>query len=364
MPQILHTVLEPAQTLAAAAEQFRFDLPVNPLSAIIITARAHNNTLVLANAAPGAAALISKLSNVRTRYRGATIFDGDPLDLIMVYGGFSGWWPMQHQVNNSDNDVRGVTFALLFGRMPYDPRECFPATRRGDLTLEIDTGANPTGLDGFELNIETVELLDAAPERFIKVTTTQHLMEAGDVNDISLPIGNLLLGALLRGDSFPNGATNDSSFDEVALEVDNVEVGYSRTFWHALHALWGRRARLDWLTYGHLHTIGGSGAAAAAYAQATAIGISADANNASLTTGTAARSGITGIAPETEVPALQRYGWLELDPRGDLSYALDTRNAADVSLHVNSAVADATASRVLPIEYVSTGAAAGGAAPA
>ena len=45
----------------------------------------------------------------------------------------------------------------------------------------------------------------------------------------------------------------------------------------------------------HLHTIDGSGAAPGAYTQANTLGLSADANGASMTTGTVARTGITGI---------------------------------------------------------------------
>ncbi len=352
MPQILHTVLEPARALAATTESIRYDLPVNPLSAIIVTLRALNNTPTLANYAGIASTIMTKINNIRCRYRGATIFDGDPLDLVMVYGRFSGWWPNQGQINNDDNAVRSVTFALLFGRQAYDVAECFPATRRGDLVLEIDTAIDPTGLDGYTAQIETIELLDATPSRFIKVTTTQFTLLSGDVNDISLPIGNRIIGLLLRGNTFPDAASNNASFGQCALEIDNVEAVYSRTLWRGLHAMWARRTRLDWLTLGHDHTIDGSGAAPAAYAQATTIAISADANAASLTTGTAARSGITGITPMGEIAALQRYGFADFDPRGDLSFSIDTRGAADINWHVNSDVADGAASRVIPIEYM------------
>lgn len=352
--QPLRTVLEPRKTLANAVETLRYDLPVNPMSVVLVTLRALNNTAVPATVSASPIGLMSKISNARSRYRGATIFDGAPIDLAMVYGRYSRWWPVQGQVNGTDNDVRSVTFPLLFGRRPYDPQECFPATRRGDLTLEIDTIADPSGLDGFDMQIETVELLDAAPERFIKVTSSQKIMASGDVNDIVLPVGNKLLGLMLRADRVPNGASNDASFNECALELDNVEVVYSRAFWRSLHAEWARRARLDWLLHGHVHTIRGGAAAAAAYAQATAIGIAADAADTSLTTGTAARAGITGIMPETEVNQLQQYGFAEFDPNDDLSLGIETGGAADISWRVNASAADSAASRILPIELVMT----------
>ena len=352
--QPLRTVLEPNKVLANAVESLRYDLPVNPMSVVLVTLRALNNTAVPATVSASPIGLMSKLSNVRSRYRGATVFDGAPIDLAMVYGRYSRWWPVQGQVNGTDNDVRSVTFPLLFGRRPYDPTECFPATRRGDLTLELDTIADPTGLDGFSMQLETVELLDATPERFIKVTTSQKTMAAGDVNDIVLPVGNKLLGLMLRADTFPNGASNNASFNECALELDNVEVVYSRAFWRSLHAEWARRARLDWLFAGHMHTIRGGAAAPAAYAQANTLAIAADAADTSLTTGTAARAGITGIMPETEVNQAQSYGFADFDPNDDLSLGIETGGAADISWRVNASAADGAASRILPIELVMT----------
>lgn len=50
---------------------------------------------------------------------------------------------------------------------------------------------------------------------------------------------------------------------------------------------------------GHVHTISGSGAAPGGYAQGNTIALSADANGASLTTGTVARTGITGVQTTT-----------------------------------------------------------------
>lgn len=359
--QPLRTILEPDQNLAATVENFRYDLPVNPMSIVLVTLRALNNCAAPSNFRGSAADMMSKISNVRTRYRGATVFDGAPIDLAQVFGRYSKWFPTQGQLNSTDNDVRSVTFPLLFGRRPYNPIECFPATRRGDLTLEIDTAADPTGLDGFDMQIETVELLDATPERFIKVTTTQQTMASGDVNDVTLPIGNKLLGLLLRGDQYPTGALNNASFNECALELDNVEVMYSRAFWRGLHAEWSRRARLDWLLAGHSHTIRGGAAAPAAYAQATTIAIAADADATSLTTGTAARSGVTGVMHDSERDELQRYGFADFDPNDDLALGIDTGSAADINWHVNASAADAASSRVLPIELVQIGASQQGA---
>lgn len=330
--QILHTVLEPNQALDAAGESFDWDLPVNPLTAIVFTLRALNipGATPFANYTASPLSFISKISNYSVQYRGASIRDGDPFDLIQIDGRNSGWWPIQGQLNNTDNDVRSISWALLFGRKAYDEDECFPATRRGDLRLFMDTAADPTGLDGFSLQIETVELLDAAPKCYVKAVSSAQELAAGDVNDLSLPIGNKLLGILLRAGLFPTAASNNAAFNQMALEVDNVEVGYSTILWNGARSLWRKKTALDWMLYGHDHF--------------------ADYDNAG--------DGQTGQM-EADLSELQRYGYIEFDPTGDGRYALPTRNAADINLHVNASAAD-TAARIIPVELVELAGSEGG----
>lgn len=355
--QPLHTVLRANTALAATAETFTNDLPVNPLSVIIVTLRALNNLATVgANYLGSAADLISKIATMSVRYRGATIIDGNPLNLTQIYGMLSGWWPNQGQINQVNNDVRSVSFPILFSRKAFDPNECFPASRRGDLVLSVTTAADPTGLDGFDMTFETVELLDATPTKFIKVTSTAFSLLSGDVNDITLPIGNKLIGILLRAGLYPETTSNNAGFNEVALKVDNVEVEYSRAFWRGLHALWARRARMDWLTVGHRHLIDIAASTTDPVLATTALGLSgtAAAGSALITGNDASTLGHTGIAPAPEIAELQRYGYVDLDLNSDLSMALDTRGAADINLHVNSSAAD-TGAIILPIEFVETG---------
>jgi len=362
MPQLLRTTLLQDVALTAGGN-IRVDLPVNPLSFIALTVRALNNTPTGQNFSHWAD-LLSFLNRITVQYRGASIIAGTGVDLALFAAAIAHWVPRQGQGNAIDNNVRFLTFPLLFGRKPYSPLEAFPATRRGDLTLQIDAGAAlPLGLDTFTIQAETLECLDAQPTSFLKVTETRRTMQLGDQNEISLPLGNRLLGLLLRAATAPSLLAFDSSFGSIALELDNVEIVYSRSNWETLSGELYRRIGSVWPYRDHSHRINGSGAAAAAYAQATAMGIAADANNTSITTGTAARFGITGIQFPTEDDAeLQRYAYADLDPLEDGSYAIDTANAADFNLLVTSDVADAQPSRILIAEHVQLG--AGGAAPA
>lgn len=327
--QILRSVLEPGRTLTAAAESgINFNLPVNPLSAVLVSLTALNNTAAITNYS-ALAAFFAKITKIRTAYRGASIHDGDALDLAMMAGILSRWWWKQGQVNDTDNDVRSLTFPLLFGRKPYDPKQCFPATRNGDFKLYLDTAADPAGLDNFALKLETIEILDANPESFLKITQNGKIMQTGGANEIELPIGNDLLGVLLRAATYPTGASNNSSMAEVALEVDNVEVGISKTQWHGLQGEMGRHIG-DWMAYpAHVHTEN----TAAAYAQ-----------NAST------------LGGRVDIAMLQQYGYIDFDPLMDESYALKTAGAAKVNLAIKSDVTDASNSFAVTVEKVLTGA--------
>lgn len=330
MAQILHRTLTAARAVAAAGETFTFDLPVNPLSVILLTFRALNNVLVNVTHLSD---WMAKYTNINVRYRGASIIDGRLDDLMVAMMSRNGWQPGVGQENNVNNDVRSLTVPLMFGRRAYDVDECFPATRRGDLILSITAAADAGGLDGHDVQIETIELLDATPSRFIKVTETQQAMAAIGAQSIALPIGNKLLGVLLRPFAFPTGAANTCSFGEISLEVDNVEVMYSHTNWQTLHGIFSRRVPRAWTGLEHVHPY----------------------NAAAVATEYFTRQG------NADFTLHQNYGYLELDPHNDSAFALDTRGAADVSLSIVSGTADvANVSRIYPIELIETGVGAAG----
>lgn len=327
MAQILRTVLAQDITVNAAASTQQYDLPVNPLSAILVTLKALNETSTLTNYS-SFLAFFDKLTRARVSYRGASIIDGASLDLAVLYALLTRWLPHQGQINNVDNDVRSITFPLLFGRVPYSSDECFPATRRGDLLLDLSFAADAAGMDNFILQLETVELLDAAPQRFIKTTFSDRIMQSGDANDIELPIGNKILAMLLRAATFPTAASYNSSFGQLALEVDNVEVIYSRANWESLQGEIARRLIPGWNFHQHTHQEN----LAVAYTQNAAT-----------------------LQSRNDNAAVQQYAYLDMDPANDGTNALDTRGAARVNLAITSDVTDAAASRVQFVELVETG---------
>lgn len=330
MAQILQTTLVDNRAVAAAGETFQLDLPVNPLSVILLTLRALNTATAVANR-DWTSEFLDKYTAINVRYRGASIISGRLRGIAPGMMMRERWMWTHGQENNTDNDLRSLTIPLMFGRRAYDPVECFPATRRGDMILDITAAADAGGLDGHSVHIETIELLDATPARFIKFTEKQQSMTATGANTIDLPIGNKLLGVLLNPYAYPTGVARTSSFGEMNLEVDNVEVMYSGVSWEAAHALLQRRLppTIDWLNHVHGFIDGAAGQ-------------------------------INTQRGQHDQQVGQDFGLLELDPWNDGSYALDTRGAADVALQINSGTADgANLSRIYPIELVETGAPSG-----
>jgi len=172
--------------------------------------------------------------------------------------------------------------------------------------------------------------LDERPTRFLKVTTITQAMAAAGANEIELPIGNKLLGCLLRPFVVPTVASFNSSFGVIALSVDNVEVMEARRNWESAQGMLARRIDPTWHHLRHTHEFEPvAGIITLAVVQAEVLG--------------------------------QAYAYLDWDPLNDSAYMLDTRGAARVNLEIESDTADgANTSRVLPIEYVEIG--GGGAA--
>lgn len=333
MAQILRTVLIPDEAQSADGAP-SFDLPVNPLSAVLLTVKALNATAAIADYRY-LTALLSMITDVRISYRGASVLQGSLTDLAVLMARLTGWGPWQGNAVEVDNDVRFLTVPLIFGRRPYDVAECFPATRRGDLVMTLTTDIAVTGADGLVIQAETIELLEATPARFIKVTTTSKIQNAVIEHDIELPIGNDLLGVLLRDASPPQAAAFTAQFGAVALEVDNVETIAAETRWETLHGELLRNGAGLHSMRPHIHSVNAAGVAREDTLEQ--------------------QEGDKGTS------LLDNYAYLDFDPLGDGSYSLKTAGAARVNLRVSTEVAVATAMRVLPIELVPI---AGAGAPA
>ena len=298
------------------------DLPVNPLSMILVTLRALNDTGTLSDFQLFST-LLNQLSRIEVLYKGSAVVSGSFADLARLNGILLRNGPMQTAASFTNNNARSITVPILLGRKPYWAEECFPAVRRGELQLQTTVGAAQTGIDTLTLQVETVELLDAKPTRFLKATTISKTPTATGDHDVDLPIGNKLAGALLFGTTVPTGAALTASIGQLRLLVDNVEHYYARANWESLHGDLGTK-----LTEGVLHN---------------------DHNHIENTAAMYSQNAVTGES-NGGVGFFDSYAYLDFDPHQDGQWLLDTANRARIHLRINADVADAI--RVIPVELL------------
>lgn len=323
MAEFLRTTMVLNETFAAAGNRRVDDLPVNPLSMVLITLRAQQSA---ANAETTLPNLLAMLATVEVLYRGSAVISGAGDDLGVLMSLLLRQ-PLAAQPRPSaDNAMIRVTLPLILGMRPFDPLSCFPAARRGELQLALTPAASFTGVDTVSLQIETVELPGAQPERFAKYTTISKTPTATGDHDVDLPIGNPLAGVLLFGTTVPTSTTATASLSAVKLLLDNVESIYPRANWDTLHSDLLMRLPFPPGLHDHVHR----GDLAASYTQHQ----------------------LTGIA-QWDNHLWNNYAYLDFDPVHDGNYMLGTAGRSRVNLRITADAADAI--RILPVEVLSTG---------
>ena len=299
------------------------DLPVNPISFLLLHLKFLNDTAYTKATLGNVLACIDRLNVL---FKGNSVISLSGIDLFAY--GYLTWRRWMHQVNEIDLDdaVRSVTIPIPFSKKPYDPSVAFPATSRGNLIIEIDWAAAYTNLDALEFSIEAVELPEATPANFLRCTTVTRTPTALGDNDIQLPIGNPLLMIILWGTTVPTGTTTTRTINSAQLLVDNQQRYISQADYESLHNAMGLRALPPVWYDDHVH----ASDMAAAYTQYQ------DTNPA-----------------ERAIDKLGHYALIDLDPTDDLLYALDTAGLADLKLRIDAGATDEI--RVLPVELFTVG---------
>ena len=319
----LRTVL--IQNRAEAADRtFQQDLPVNPLSMVLVTIR---GVITAADTATPLVDLFGTIPSLAIRYRGQDIIRGSLADLAVLNAVITGKVPWGQLVQDGAAETWSLTVPICLGRVPYNPMECFPAVRRCDLVLEMTVDTVLNNADLVTLQVETVELLDETPKQYLKYTTGTVTFATTVAEVIRLPIGNPLLGVLLFGTTAPVAAATTATWEQLRVKVDNVESLYAQTNWDTLYGELIDRVHNDaTFLMNHQHHYDG---AAAAFAQTQGQ------NRASASVN------------------LDHYAYLDFDPLKDDSYMLQTAGRADVVIQRDVGTADAA--RFIPVELVSIG---------
>jgi hypothetical protein len=322
MARFLHSIVQPNTDLVASASITPFDLPVNPLSFLILRLEVTNVAPAALDTYSAIDDAITQITAVRVLHKGELIVSGSLRDIMVLNARAFNAWPGWHKLDNLDNAVRSFTFPICLGRKMYDPTSAFPATTRGNLRFEMTAGADGDGYDDINFSVSAVELIEADPAEYVKYTANARDSVAGQF-DLPLPIGNPYLGILLFDTGMRDTLAATYSWGTVKLLKDNVEQYYPSEDIETLGAMLQAHVgtKLGWP--GHTHQFNG---AAAGLDETDEAGHSLRA------------SGANG------------YAYLDFDPLGDGSYQMETTGAADVKLRGQGDAASAV--RAIPVERV------------
>lgn len=325
MARFLHSIAQPLTAIATGASIAPFDLPVNPLSMLLVRFQITRTAPVALLLFDAIDDLVTAITAIRIIHKGEQIISGSLRDLMVLNAIFQRARPGWDQAYPVGAAVGNLVFPICLGRRPYDPTSCFPATSRGNLRMEMDTAAFPAGYTALSFSVEAVELIEADPSEFVKYVRQARTSVVGQF-DAPLPIGNPLLGCLLFDTGLATTFAAASSWGTVKLLKDNVEQYYPQSDYPTLAAMLHHQMDDNFaLQGGHVHKF-----------------VAAD-----------ALASMTDTAATLASTAHLGYGYLDFDPLRDGSYQLETEGSAD--LKIRGVGLAASAVRYYPIERVMTG---------
>jgi hypothetical protein len=318
MPQSLRSVVAQEESITASTV-VTYDLPVNPLSFIQFAFRWQDGA-VIGNTSDAITAMLSFLSRIEVLFRGQAIVSVSGADLWFMMQALTGWKPGIMNLVDAAAERHYLSMILPFGRIPYHPAWAFPASRRGELQLQMTYPAAVGVVDSPAVIIETVELLDSTPRNFLKYTTISKTPSAAGEHDVDLPIGNPIIGAGLFATQVPTGVVTSRDIGEIRLLVDNIEQIVAKSNWECFAQEVFMRNGMDLATMRHAHMI-------------------------EPVAGTFTGGQLFTILGQAQ------YAYLDWDPLKDLTYALQTRGRSRVNFRIN-AETTFTAIRVIPVEVM------------
>lgn len=324
MSRYTHSILAANQLVAADGVQV-FDLPVNPLSVVLLHLSPLNDSAA-SSTYTFLRAILSAVDNVNVTFRGGSVLALSGLDLAAMCLLWHRWGIWQSNALATDNVRRSVVLPVPFGRRAFDVKECFPSTKKGELQMSVTWDVADTGYDGLRISVETIELPGATPDFVQKATTLARTLVATGQNEIDLPIGNMLRAVLLFGTTGFAGVAPVPTLGQLQLLKDNVQQFISASDFEVLRGVMGLKGRLYPADMSHGHPfLDGAGPAVETTTRPTST---------------------LGAVDET-------YALMDLDPLHDDTFGLDTAGAGRVHVRMDAETADAV--RVIPIERVAAG---------
>ncbi len=268
--------------------------------------------------------VLALIAKIEVLYKGSAIFSMSGPDTVAAGLLVCSFESLGHNYLGVADEECSFTFLVPMGRVLYDPKECFPRSTRGELILQISYAATLMGATAVKAQIETVELPDASPEQYLRMTTLSFTPNVAGEHDIELPIGNPISELVIFGEIFPAGTVDEASAADMQILVDNYRRFYSHTNFETVHNMAGRMRCPPGFWFGHQHWL-------------------------------EALTSLTGWQfPGNHL--LKEYIHLPFDIFRDGRYALDTAGKSDVILRVRVDTAGEDKKiRVIPCEIVAAG---------
>lgn len=273
-----------------ATEIKEVGLPAEPLSHLIFTMEFYNATDEATM--PEILGFLNKFS-VLDKGVGILSLESEALACLNLYLFGSGG--LRQAPEGTDNQHNTYGLIVPFGRNLYNPEECYPERKKGDVVLQLDTTVPATTLDNALISVSAIALPDATPSRYLKCTQ-RNLSAPGATGtfDAELAIGNDLLALLIGMTSFPGASEYLYGGDDFSLLMDNRQEAIVS-------------AKAPELVTEMINRVAGTVRAIAAQ------------NN---------------LIPATHL-------WMDFDPTRDGQFAIDTRPATDLKLRTNYGVNEA-----------------------
>lgn len=300
MSRFLKTVIVQNVTIPADGT-YTYDLPVNPVSHLVLT-------IMCLNVTDEATIydITDLVSNVHVLHRGTTILQMRARDLLALNHLLLRKTPVIGPQLATDDYVRWVSLIIPFGRQMYRQDECFPESKAGELTIQLTCDIATAQADGLIIQLESVELLGARPARYLKHTTLISTPTATGDWDIDLPIAHIMPHILLRAETKPHDDSWVCTIEMIKMLGDNTELYYSETNWEG--------------SQGEMINRPGSE---------------------------------PGFIPAHGYQHWAHYTMLDFDPRRDDKYLLDTKPFSSLKLRIDAGATDEI--RVFPGELVPAG---------
>lgn len=229
-----------------------YDLPVNPLSHILITLKmARLDTAVTDS--PPFMSIPALLARIEVLYKGSAVYSLSGIDCFassLFVNGFESWGVNAEDIEDGE---WAVTLLVPMTRVLYSPLECFPASTRGELILQLTYAAASLEWDDIRAQIETVELIGATPQQFIKQTTLSATPTANVPLDIPLPIGNNISDIIIWQHQIQSTTSDVAAIDKMEILVDNINKFYPESFKETIQNMAGRQRAAPGYWGFHVH---------------------------------------------------------------------------------------------------------------